>query len=102
MNTFQATQTTGDGTAVVSLVGRLDSNTSPGFEKELQNVFDGALNLVLDCEGLEYVSSAGLRVFLTAYKKCAAASRTFQIIKVKPAVHEVMEMVGFKDIMDIE
>ncbi len=102
MDTFETTKTVSGGTATFTLKGRLDSNTSPGFEKELQSVFDEKLDLVLSCGELEYVSSAGLRVFLMAYKKAAANENKFQITDLTPEVREVMEMVGFKDIMDIE
>ncbi len=102
MDAFKTTQTLENGTATVHLCGRLDFNTSPGFEKELQSVFDGKNNLVLDCAALDYVSSAGLRVFLTAYKKCAANQCEFRITKVNAVVREVMDMVGFSDIMTID
>jgi len=102
MDAFEATKTIENGTATFVLKGRLDSNTSSGFEKELQGVFDEKLDLVLDCGGLDYISSAGLRVFLMAYKKTHASGNGFHISNLQPQVREVMDMVGFSDILDIE
>ncbi len=102
MDTFETAKTIENGSAAFVLKGRLDSYTSPGFEKELQSVFDEKLNLILDCGGLDYVSSAGLRVFLMAYKKASANQSKFRLINLKAEVREVMDMVGFSDILDIE
>lgn len=55
-------------TLTVSLDGRLDTTTSPDFEAELKSNLDGVKNLVFDFEKLEYISSAGLRVMLSAQK----------------------------------
>lgn len=99
---FEATKTIEDRTATFVLKGRLDSNTSAGFEKELQSVFDDKLDLVLDCGELDYISSAGLRVFLMAYKKANGNQSKFRLRNLKPEVREVMDMVGFSDIMEIE
>ena len=102
MKNFETNKTVENGTAIFELSGYLDSSTSPGFEQELQSVFDEKLNLVLSCEQLEYVSSAGLRVFLMAYKKADANDTRFSLRSLKPEVREVIDMVGFSDILEIE
>jgi len=102
VDTFKAIKATENGTATYALQGRLDSNTSPRFEKELQSVFDEKLNLMLDCSELDYVSSVGLRVLLMAYKKANGNQTDFRLRNLKPEVREVMDMVGFSDILDIE
>lgn len=102
METFETTKTIENGTATFALKGRLDSNTSPGFERELQDVLDEQLSLTLDGGELDYVSSAGLRVLLMAYKKANGNQKQFRLRNLKPEVREVMDMVGFSDILDIE
>jgi anti-sigma B factor antagonist len=54
---------------VIKLVGRLDTNTAPALEKTMNEDIGDTKNLVLDAKGLEYISSAGLRVLLGAQKK---------------------------------
>ena len=81
-----------------SLEGRLDANTAP----QLETILKGAptqLALVLDLEKLEYISSAGLRVFLSLQKIKKGAMK---LIRVQPAVMEILEVTGFTDILEIE
>lgn len=58
-----------NSTFIVTLDGRLDSATAEQFEKDVNEHLDGVTELVIDCADLEYISSAGLRVFLTACKE---------------------------------
>ena len=89
---------TGDALSV-ALDGRLDTITAPEFESFLKENFDGTRVLVIDCEKLMYVSSAGLRVLLAAQKKAKASMK---LINVCELVMEVFEMTGFADILVIE
>ena len=83
----------------VALDGRLDTTTAPELEKQLsQNWTDGSA-LIFDCEKLSYISSAGLRVLLSAQKKTKGAMK---LINVCELVMEVFEMTGFADILVIE
>ena len=82
----------------VALEGRLDTNTAPEFEGFLAENYDGG-ELVIDCEKLVYISSAGLRVLLGAQKKSMGAMK---LTKVCELVMEVFEMTGFADILTIE
>ena len=88
-------------TLEISLEGRLDTLTAPELEKELKASLDGAESLILDFGGLEYISSAGLRVLLSAHKQMLGKGG----MKVKNAneiVREVFDVTGFGDILTIE
>ena len=86
---------------VIKLVGRLDTTTAPALDKTINEDIADAKNLVLDIKELEYISSAGLRVFLGAQKKMQKIG-SMKVINVCEEVMEVFEMTGFADIMTIE
>jgi anti-sigma B factor antagonist len=83
----------------VALDGRLDTTTAPELDKFLNENYDAAGFIVIDCEKLSYISSAGLRVLLAAQKKTKGAMK---LINVCELVMEVFEMTGFADILVIE
>ena len=83
----------------VLLDGRLDTNTAPELERFLCENYSGVSSLIFDCNELVYVSSAGLRVLLTAHKRMNGAMK---LINVNELVMEVFEMTGFADIWVIE
>ena len=83
----------------VELDGRLDTTTAPEFESFLGENYDGMGSIVIDCEKLSYISSAGLRVLLGAQKKTKGAMK---LVNVCELVMEVFEMTGFADILVIE
>lgn len=85
----------------IEVAGRLDTTTAPALEKSVGENIDGIKSLVLDFEGLEYISSAGLRVLLGAQKKIQKTA-TMRLINVCEEVMEVLEMTGFADILTIE
>ena len=86
---------------IVSIVGRLDTSTATSFEEFISQNLSEEKNLILDCKGLEYVSSAGLRVILSTQKKMQQVG-TMKLINVCELVMEVFEMTGFIDILTIE
>ncbi len=88
-------------TIVVSIAGRINTATSPQFERELIPALDGVKKLVLDMTDLLYISSAGLRVILTAQKIMARQGEMI-LRNLKPEVYEVFEMTGFVDFLTIE
>ena len=88
-----------DGVLSVALDGRLDTITAPEFESFLGKNYEGTGLIVIDCEKLAYISSAGLRVLLAAQKKTKGAMK---LINVCELVMEVFEMTGFADILVIE
>ena len=85
----------------LALEGRLDTMTSPELEKELSASMSGAESLVLDFGKLEYISSAGLRVLLSAHKVMAQKGG-MKVIRANEIVMEVFEVTGFADILTIE
>ena len=86
---------------IMSNSGRMDTNTEPQFEAELKSSVDKVEKLVLDFENLEYVSSAGLRVILTA-QKIMNKQGEMVIRNVSEVIMEVFEITGFVDILTIE
>ena len=86
---------------VIEIVGRLDTITAPALDKTINEDMGDAKNLVLDVKGMEYISSAGLRVLLTAQKKMQRIG-SMKVINVCDEVLEVFEMTGFADILSIE
>lgn len=85
----------------IVLDGRLDTITAPALEKNIGDSVGSQDNLILDFKGLEYISSAGLRVLLGAQKKLQK-SGSMKIVRVCEEVMEVLEMTGFADILTIE
>src|SRR5580700_6551835 len=91
-------------TTMVIPEGRLDFGAAPGFEKRLQEVFAGAQTasaVIIDCAALEYVSSAGLRVFLLAARSAQRAGVSFALCALMPAVREVFDLSGFSRIIAV-
>ena len=91
--------TKNNGILNVVIDGRLDTTTAPDLESFLGEKYDGTGSIVIDCEKLSYISSAGLRVLLGAQKKTKGAMK---LINVCELVMEVFEMTGFADILVIE
>jgi anti-sigma B factor antagonist len=85
----------------VQLEGRLDTVTAPELEASLENELDEVTDLVIDLGGLEYMSSAGLRVMLALQKRMAKQG-TMKVIKVNDTIMEIFEITGFRDILTIE
>ena len=86
---------------VIKIVGRLDTNTAPALDKTISEDVQDSHNLVLDFKGLEYISSAGLRVLLGAQKKMQK-SGSIKVINVSSDIMDVFDMTGFSDILTIE
>ena len=83
----------------VALEGRLDTTTAPDLDSFFHKNLDDVDALILDCEKLAYISSAGLRVLLIAQKKMKGAMKLTNVCEL---VMEVFEMTGFADILVIE
>ena len=90
-----------NGNGAFALEGRLDTNTAPELEKELKDCFDGLTNLTLDFEKLEYISSAGLRVLLSA-QKIMNQQGEMKVVHANETIMEIFEVTGFTDILTIE
>ena len=85
----------------IALEGRLDTTTAPELEKELKSSLDGVKELTLDFSGLDYISSAGLRVLLSAHKAMSGKG-AMKVTHINEIVREVFEVTGFSDILTIE
>ena len=85
----------------IEVVGRLDTITAPVLEKTVNENIGSIESLILDLKGLEYISSAGLRVILGAQKKMQRVG-SMKLTNVCEDVMEVLEMTGFADILSIE
>ena len=86
---------------IIEVVGRLDTITAPALDKTINEDIGDTQNLVLDVKGMEYISSAGLRVLLAAQKKMQKIG-SMKVTGVCEEVMEVFEMTGFADILVIE
>ena len=85
----------------VVLIGRLDTTTAPELEKELKASLDGVSALTIDMAALEYISSAGLRVLLSAQKTMNKQGE-MKVVHVGETIMEIFEVTGFSDILSIE
>lgn len=85
----------------ITLTGRLDTTTAPKLETELKQNISGMNELVLDFSGLEYLSSAGLRVLLSA-QKVMNRQGSMVVKHVNETVMEIFEVTGFADLLTIE
>ena len=85
---------------IIEIVGRLDTITAPALDKTINEDIADTKNLVLDLKGLEYISSAGLRVLLSAQKKMQKVG-SMKVMNVCQEVMDVFEMTGFADILVI-
>ena len=86
---------------IIEIVGRLDTTTAPALDKTINEAIGETKNLILDVKGMEYISSAGLRVLLGAQKKMQKIG-SMKVKNVCAEVMEVFEMTGFADILVIE
>ena len=87
--------------ATLIVSGRLDTQTAPELESELDSVLEGLKELTIDFTDLEYVSSAGLRVILKA-QKAMSAQGSMKLTGVNDSIMEVFDITGFLDILTIE
>ena len=90
-----------NGKVILKIEGRLDTTTAPELEKAINDEGDTLKNLVLDFNGVNYISSAGLRVLLTAQKKMNIQG-SMELINVSEDVMDILDMTGFADILVIK
>lgn len=86
----------------VALSGRLDTNTSPELESYLRENLAGITNLAIDLTDVQYVSSAGLRVFLYAHKELAKVGSGLVLRHPNEYITDVLEATGFTEILTVE
>ena len=85
----------------IALEGRLDTTTAPELESLLKESLEGITSLVFDLEKLEYISSAGLRVLLSA-QKIMNRQGAMKLIHVQEMIMEIFDVTGFTDVLTIE
>ena len=88
-------------TLVIALEGRLDTTTAPDLEAEIKSSLGGVTELIMDFTKLDYISSAGLRVLLSA-QKVMTKQGSMKITHANEMIMEVFEVTGFVDILTIE
>lgn len=86
---------------ILTISGRLDTQTAPELEKELDKLEEGCKELIFDMSDLAYISSAGLRVILKAQKYMNTKGE-MKLVGVNESVMEIFEITGFLDILTIE
>ena len=90
-----------DTKLTVTLEGRLDTTTAPELSDALKDALDGITELIMDLKGLEYISSAGLRVLLSSQKVMDKQGK--MIVKnANDSIKEIFEVTGFSEILTIE
>jgi anti-sigma B factor antagonist len=98
--TFDITEKNGGMTAIVS--GRLDTPAAVKAQKEILPLLDNAdKEIILDCQKLEYISSSGLRLFLTIRKETAAKGGKVVIEHINEEIKKVFMMTGFFNLFEI-
>ena len=85
----------------IALEGKLDTITAPDFEASVRESIDGVEELVFDLASLEYITSAGLRVLLSA-QKTMNEQGAMKVVNVNEDINEVFEVTGFSDFLNIE
>ncbi len=88
-----------NGCLTLKVDGRLDTNTSPELEEAMN--LDGVTGVVFDFSGLEYVSSAGLRILMTAHKAMMACGGKMTVVNPNSVVKGVFDMTGMSDVFNV-
>ena len=96
---MQVSETVAGDIVVVSVEGRLDSTTSAALGSRLDPHVSGPTRLLLDLQGVEFISSAGLRVILATLKKLRASGGKLALCGVHRAVQEVLEITGLATLL---
>ncbi len=83
----------------LEITGRLDTTTAPNLESVVNELSEDTKELVFDISGVEYISSAGIRVIISAHKKMKSNQGTMRIEKANELVREVFEMTGLSEMI---
>jgi len=90
-----------DAAMTFAVTGRIDTMTAPELEAALNEVPASVKEVVLGFKGLDYISSAGLRVLLSAHKKMRTQGGSLVITDTNEVINEIFEVTGFSDILNI-
>ena len=91
-----------DDKLVLSVEGRIETNTAPEFQSAVLGAFQKCSNVVIDFEEVAYISSAGLRGLLLGHKTAQSKGGSMVLTNVNDAVMEVLKVTGFKNILTIQ
>lgn len=101
-NPFRISQSADGGLTILSLEGYLDAHTAPEFENAIQSEIDsGRFQIIVDCAGLTYISSAGLGVFMGFVEEIRSKKGDIKICGLIPKVLQVFELLGFQQLYHI-
>ena len=101
-NPFSIHKSTEKDITVLSLEGYLDAHTAPEFEKAVQTEYQaGRVRIVVECSRLNYISSAGLGVFMSFIEEIREAGGDIKICGLAPKVFQVFDILGFSALFDI-
>ena len=90
-----------ESTLIVRIEGKLDASTAPELDKALIDKMSNIARVEFDLEGLDYISSAGLRTLLATYKRMMKMNGSMRLVNVNDSVMNVLELSGFADIYEI-
>ena len=87
---------------IVRIDGRVDTINAGELEKPVLEMIDGGTTkIVLDCSGLNYISSSGLRVFLVIQKRLMGTTGYFRLSNLQPSIREIFDISGFSTIFSV-
>jgi anti-anti-sigma factor len=90
------------GYCIINIEGRIDTTNFISVEKEINGIIDsGEINFILNCKGLNYISSSGLRVFLILQKKLMSLKGKLYLCEMQPIIKEIFDISGFSTIFKI-
>lgn len=92
---------TEDEKTVVAITGRLDTISSPEFDKAIAALPDNTGDIIIDCSGMEYISSAGLRSFISLLKSRKAAGKQLTLKSLPSSIKSIFDMTGFTSLFSI-
>ena len=95
------TKNAGDGVLTFNIAGRIDSLSAPQLELEFREDSEKIKEMIFDLSDVTYVSSAGLRVFLLAWKELHRRGIAMQIVNVSPEVWGIFEITGFTEVLTV-
>ena len=91
-----------NGATIVNIIGRLDTVTSPELDIAVKPLIVMGATIIFDCEKMEYISSSGLRVILTAHKSVVSKGGKFILRNLNSEIKSVIDITGFSRILTIE
>ena len=88
--------------SVLNVEGRIDTTNAPAFEAEIEQIYSsGEKDIIINCNGMKYISSSGLRIFLIAQKRATALHGKLHLCDMQPAIKEIFVISGFSNLFRI-